>query len=245
VLILHCGHTCCIRVQAIESSPTINWQAAGRYATRPFIETKESDMHWIDPKSLPATAGRVEQFLRNAEGEPNGMLLDGDIEIHFPPHLSAAVLKGVKIGDDVTIRGAKPRAADLVVAVALDTAAGIHMEDRGPKHGEHAPLRKNAWRKMELTGTVRRRLHGPKGDVNGALLDSGVILRFDVKVAPDLADVLAPGLTVTARGDGVDDALGVLLRVRHLGRAEGPLRAITKPGKPHRGDEETRTAPPA
>jgi hypothetical protein len=190
-------------------------------------------MHWIDPKSLPATTGKVEQFLRNSEAEANGMLLDGDREVHFPPHLAAAVLKVIKVGDEVTVRGAKPRDADLVAAISLETASGTHIEDRGPKHGEHAHVAKTAWRKAELTGTVRRRLHGPKGEINGAVLDGGAVLRVEAKGTPGLADVLVPGAAITAQGDAIDDALGLLLRVRRIRRSGEPLQAAEKPNKRH------------
>ena len=55
-------------------------------------------MHWIDPACLPETKGVVDRFLINPRGDADGLLLKDGKEVHFPPHMSAAILAAVKTG---------------------------------------------------------------------------------------------------------------------------------------------------
>ena len=89
-------------------------------------------MHWIDPKSLPETSGAVSKFLYNVHGHADGFLLDGDQQVHFAPHMSEELLKTVKVGDKVVVRGVKPRAVDLLVAASIIAPNGTEIVDHGP-----------------------------------------------------------------------------------------------------------------
>ena len=62
-------------------------------------------MHWVAPDHLPETSGLVDCFLVNGEGEADGLVLTDGTEVHFPPHLSQAVLAVVRPGAIVRVRG--------------------------------------------------------------------------------------------------------------------------------------------
>src|SRR5438552_2913912 len=85
-------------------------------------------MHWIDPNSLPAVAGTVKQFVPNAHGDLDGMVLNDNagkaILVHFPPHLSEPVKAAMKAGDAIRVHGVRPRGAVLIAAVSLVAANG-------------------------------------------------------------------------------------------------------------------------
>jgi hypothetical protein len=88
-------------------------------------------MHWINPDHLPVTTGTVDQFLVNTRGEADGFVLTDGNEVHVPPHLSPRLLREVRPGSEVKVRGVRPRRANMVVAVAIDTAKG-RILDEGP-----------------------------------------------------------------------------------------------------------------
>jgi hypothetical protein len=69
-------------------------------------------MHWIDPDHLPEITGTVDQFLVNKHGEADGFLLTSGEEVHVPPHLSARLLRDVRPGSRVKVRGVRPWRAD-------------------------------------------------------------------------------------------------------------------------------------
>ena len=182
-------------------------------------------MHWIDPACLPETKGRVTQFLLNPHGEPDGCILDGGRQVHFPPHLGARIVARVAPGDIVTVRGVKPRAADMIAAVSIGVAGGETMVDEGPDHeserrhekrhekaaGEPAP--------MDIVGTVAMSLHGPKGELRGALLEDGTSLRMPPHAAAELAEYLTQGASVHAWGHGVKNAHGCTVEVDEIAYA--------------------------
>jgi hypothetical protein len=147
-------------------------------------------MHWIDPDSLKPLKSRVARFLFNPKGDVDGMLLSNGLEAHFPPHLSNEVLSAIQLGDAVTLYGVKPKSVEMLACVAIDNAKGQRIDDRGPpdqkkKHGAKRPAAKEGHPKAdahrehaEVEDAIERVLHGPKGEVRGALLADGSIVRF-------------------------------------------------------------------
>jgi hypothetical protein len=189
-------------------------------------------MHWLDPDYLPATKGKVKQFLLNPHGDADGLILEDGMEVHFPPHMGADVLNAVSPGDKVTIRGAKPRGADLIAAVAIDTASGGRIDDNGPpdddpKHG----AAKGKLRPMAHDGAVSRALHGPKGETRGALLEDGVIVRFPKHAAEPFAELIVPGARLAVRGHGVKTDAGTVIEAEEMGVSPDSLRSVHKAAK--------------
>ena len=200
-------------------------------------------MHWIDPDCLPETKGSFERFVLNPHGEIDGLVLNGGKErttlIHVPPHLSAAIETSIRPGEAVTVRGVRPRGADMVAAVALTTAAGHVIIDDGPDH--EAPDRKDGRehrtpskpptpRKAELTGTVRLSLFAPKGELRGALLEDGSVVRIGPKEASRFAGILQPGAAIAVRGDAIETKHGRVVNGKEIGPSLAELRPV-KNGK--------------
>jgi hypothetical protein len=63
------------------------------------------------------------------------------------------------------------------------------------------PATKTERRKMGAAGVVERSLHGPKGEVRGALLQDGTIVRFPPREAAAMAGLLSPGAYLVALGE--------------------------------------------
>jgi hypothetical protein len=84
-------------------------------------------------------------------------------------------------------------------------------------------------------------LHGPRGDVNGALLEDGTVLRLPPPEADRFADLLQPGVALVAEGDGLANTLGKVLEVRQLGPSRDQLSLVAEPPGPGR---DRRPPPP-
>jgi hypothetical protein len=65
-------------------------------------------------------------------GDAAGFLLDGKTQVHFPPHMAAAVLRAVNVGERVKIRGVKSPAIGLLIAASITSENDILVEDHGP-----------------------------------------------------------------------------------------------------------------
>lgn len=198
-------------------------------------------MHWIDPDSLVPVTCEVKRFLFNPRGEADGLILTTGAAAHFPPHLSQKVLVHVEPGDRVTLYGVRPRSADLIACVAIDTAAGVRIDDRGPstedkKDDRNGPRTSLKTSRLEARGTVERLLHGPKGEIRGVLLEQGEIVRFPRHVADALPDLLAVGQQLAVRGMGVKMHLATVIEATELGRSPHALKRIpSKPKPPSHG----------
>jgi hypothetical protein len=176
-------------------------------------------MHWIDPDSLPETRGTVRRFLLNPHGELDGFVLGSRQlrQVHFPPHLSRQVARLVAVGDEIRIRGVKPRGADMIAAVSLTTKTGKAILDEGPHRiGERHRRPEIERRPMQASGEVLLSLFGPKGELRGALLDDGTSLRMAPHAAAELASYLAPGFHVQAWGRGVRNRHGRTIEVDEI-----------------------------
>ncbi|MBK4735000.1 hypothetical protein [Noviherbaspirillum pedocola] len=176
-------------------------------------------MHWIDPESLPETRGIVTRFLLNPHGELDGIVLRSRRrqQVHFPPHLSKQVARHVALGDEVRVRGVKPRGADMIAAVAIVAKSGKVILDEGPKHDGEKPRRPHTERRaMEASGEVLLSLFGPKGELRGALLDNGTSLRMPPHAAAELVTYLTPGAHVQAWGHGTRNRHGCAIEVDEI-----------------------------
>jgi hypothetical protein len=171
-------------------------------------------MHWIDPLSLPSTEGDVARFLFNAEGHSDGFLFANGQQVHFPPHLSPALLKRVKVGDSVRVRGLKPRRADVLVALSLTTHGGHTLEDVGEAAPDQAVRPKH--KRVQLDGVVTRCLYAPKGEACGALMEDGSILRMHPQDNEKLVYLLKPGTEVTVWGDQIRVRRQNVIDIAHL-----------------------------
>jgi hypothetical protein len=111
-------------------------------------------------------------------------------------------------------------------------ATGTTVTDNGPG-GPPGP--RGAQQALTATGRIKAQLHGPQGDMNGALLEDGTIIRLPPPEAQRLAAVLAPGATVMVEGDGLSGALGRVIEARAVGPDAAHLTEIAAPPRPGPG----------
>jgi hypothetical protein len=206
-------------------------------------------MHWIDPDSLPEIEGTVDRFVVNPHGDIDGITLCRGRElvlVHVPPHLHDEIEAMVSPGMQLTVRGVRPRGADMFAAVALSVGAGLSIVDEGPEHGpKHAPRhkakpRRQQCEKMEAAGSVRLSLFGPKGELRGALLDDGTVVRIGPKEAEGIAELLRPGAILAVHGEGLATKYGRVIEAKKAG--PDPSRLAPIKHKPKHGPDHERSA---
>jgi Histidine kinase-, DNA gyrase B-, and HSP90-like ATPase len=94
---------------------------------------------------------------------------------------------------------------------------------------------------IEVQSRVRMALHGPRGDVNGALLEDGTVLRLPPPEAERFASILQPGQILIAEGAELASPLGKVLEVRQIGASRDQLNQVQAPGP---GGKKGRRGPP-
>jgi hypothetical protein len=179
-----------------------------------------------DLQQLPETRGTVQRFTLAPRGELDGFLLADGTQVHLPPHLSAQLAAAVRPGDPVSVRGYRSAAAPLIVAVAVtDTATNQSIVDRGPPAPGVAPpppppgIPTPGAQQTTLTGKVQTPLYGPAGDLNGAALEDGVIVRLPPPEAYQYTSLLTPGKMVTVQGWALTTAYGRVVDAQEINPA--------------------------
>ena len=183
-----------------------------------------------DPSQLPAIQGKVAEYSLTPRGDVDGLILADGTEVHLPPHFGAQLVYTVKPGDAVTIRGLKARAIPMVQAMSIrNDATGGMVTDTGAG-GPPGP--RGARQALSAAGRVKAQLHGPRGDLNGALLEDGTIVRLPPPEAERLASTLTAGASVTVQGSGFQGPLGRVIEARSIGPDATHLAQVAAPPRP-------------
>jgi len=179
-----------------------------------------------DPAQLPESRGTVKQYTLAPRGEVDGLILNDGTEVHIPKHLGAQMVFAIRPGDDVSIRGLKARGLPMVDAVSITnvntgkTVVDNGREFRGPD--------------QTVSGRISVVLHGRRGEVNGALLEDGTVLRMPPPEAERFSGSLQAGQAVSVRGDIVSTALGRVIDVQAFGSSPEQMTELAGP-RPPRG----------
>jgi hypothetical protein len=177
----------------------------------------------FDPAQLPETKGKVAQYTLTPRGDVDGLILQDGTEVNTSPRMSTELVFAIKPGDSVTIHGLRARALPLVDAASVtNDATGVTVTDgwrREPGQGM-----------MEVSGVIKAPLHGPRGDLNGVLLEDGTVVRLPPPEAQRMAAQLAAGKPLVARGDGEASPLGKVVAAREIGPDAHSLTRVGGPG---------------
>jgi hypothetical protein len=175
----------------------------------------------VDPDQFPAIQGKVAHYSLSPTGEVDGLILDDGTQVHMPPHLGAQLVFTIKPGDQITIRGLKARQVALIEAVSVSNdATHVSIVDTGP------PDPRGAEQRLGASGHVKAQLHGPRGDLNGVLLEDGTIIHLPPDEADRLAAQLAVGQPLYVIGHGVNTPLGKVIVAMQVGPNASQLAEV-------------------
>lgn len=206
----------------LAGSAILAWSASGfaQDSATPVQPPTTGSAPLYDPQQLPAYRGQVQLFTLTPRGDIDGVILTDGTEVKTPPHLSTEIAFAVKPGDSVTVHGLKAAALPLIAAASItDETDGKTVVDMGPDRGRGKPPRPPAADGVvtKLQGKIRMALHGPRGDVNGALLEDGTMIRLPPPEAARLSTLLQAGQMVALEGASWASPLGRLVEVTALG----------------------------
>jgi len=193
-----------------------------------------------DAQQLPEAHGTVQRFTLTPRGELEGFLLTDGSEVHLPPHLSDQLAAAVWPGDPASIRGYRSPTAPLIVATTVtDTSTNQTVVDQGPPPPGVRPrplppgVPSPGSQQTSINGRVQTSLYGPAGDLNGAVLYDGTIVRVPPREAYQFASLLTPGQTVTVQGFALNTTYGRVIDAWTVSPASAPI-ALPPPPPPRR-----------
>lgn len=165
------------------------------------------------PKGPEATVrGTLVHYTLTPKGDVDGFVLSDGTQVHLPPHLSTALVFTARPGEAVAVEGHKAKESPVIEATAVRNEASGHVVTA--EGGKHPPPEPGGPARVQ--GKVQFALHGPKGELNGALLEDGTVLRLPPDEAEEHAERLAPGRTVIAEGPARVTPMGRVIEVKKL-----------------------------
>ena len=185
---------------------------------------------------LPETRGSVQRFTLTPIGELDGVILADGTEVHLPPHLTTQLAGAVRVGDTVTVQGYRSSYVPLIVAASItDANTGQTVVDDGPPPpGSRPPppppgVPAPGAQQTTVQGKVQMPLYGPRGDVNGALLSDGTIVRIGPREAYQVSSLLNPGQTLAVQGWGLTTSYGKVVDAQAVGPTAGQMVQVAPP----------------
>ncbi|AMV06297.1 hypothetical protein [Xanthomonas citri] len=182
-----------------------------------------------------SVSGTVERFLLNPNGDVDGLWLRDGTQVGFPPHLSSEVKAAVRAGDSVVVKGFRlGNLPVLQVSSIRSGRSGREVVDRPPTFGAAPPPPPPPGQltPLQSDGTIHRLVYGPAGEVNGALVSDGTVVRMPPHLALQFADLLRVGAPLSASGLGVATPDGRAIEATQLGRDRSSLRALFTAPRP-------------
>lgn len=190
----------------------------------------------------PVLRGRIVEFLKNKHDDIDGLLLDGQKRVHFPPHIGEGVARQFDVGDRVSVRGreeVRPR-GDVVFEASWITGGGrtIEIDHPEPPRGKPRPKAKHEV-VTGASGIVEGYATAPHGEVDGLILEGGTVVKLPPHLRSGLRESIRPGDRVrvdghrheTPRGDSHLHADRVAIIEKAAGpdrEAEGTPRPISR-----------------
>ena len=224
---------CCAAANPVLAQPIPPQPPAGQIPAPPPLPGPAAGVSVYDLEQLPAIQGIVSHDTLTPRGDADWLILSNGTEVRVPPHLSSQLVCAVKSGDAITVRGLKALGVPLVAAVSItNDASGQSVIDRGLGFGPRPKGPRETGQPMSVQGPIQTTLHGPRGEVNDAMLEDGMILRLPPPEAERLASRLAPGQTVVAQGDGFVTPVGRVVELHAIGASQAQLNWLQTPGPP-------------
>ncbi|WP_372361921.1 hypothetical protein ACCQ10_01105 [Xanthomonas sp. NCPPB 1325] len=180
-------------------------------------------------------SGSVERFLLNPNGEVDGLWLRDGTQVGFPPHLSTEVKAAVRSGDNVVVQGFRlGNLPVLRVSSIRSGRSGREVVDRPPAFGAPPPPPPTPGQltPLQSDGTIQRLVYGPAGEVHGALVSDGTVVRMPPHLALQFSDLLRVGAPLSANGFGVATPDGRAIEATQVGRDRASLRALFSAPRP-------------
>jgi hypothetical protein len=175
----------------------------------------------------------VSQYLMNADGFVDGLLLANNTIVRFPPHLGQVLIQTVSPQDVVRVEGFFESPGTLHALSIVDLQSQRSIADNPPLLGGPPPPRPGSVPRQPLsaTGTIRVLIRGKQGEINGLVLSDGTFVHFPPPAGVQFAALLSEGKPLAATGYGISNRYGRSFEAVAMGPSLNQLEVIAlKPG---------------
>ncbi len=164
------------------------------------------------PYSAITIVGTVERYLMNPGGQADGLLLSDGKQLHFPPHLSSALLQVARPGDQIEATaepGLQSKYGQEFRTISLtNTRTRQVVIDQPPAYPPAPPA---PGQLLTVSGAVSNWLVGHFGEVRGLLLSDGSEVHFPPPLQQSILAAIKRGDRVSVQGYGTRSSIGTCL----------------------------------
>jgi hypothetical protein len=162
--------------------------------------------------------GTISQYLMNPDGLVDGVLLSDNTVVRFPSHLGQQLIQTVKPQDLVQIDGFSEVQGSIHAATITNANTQQTVIDAPPAPQNPPPVPiSNSRQSMSVSGVIKVLLHSPRGEIDGAVLDSGAIVHVAPLVGTQQAHLFEVGASLSASGYGTINSYGRSLEASLIG----------------------------
>ena len=177
---------------------------------------KNDDVENIEVK------GRIKFFLLNPLGEVDGFILEDEMQINVPPHLSLQLTSVVSINDKVDVRGFKETDKVIKASRIINLKNLKSIEVKPLKHVVTDEIINKSSEKKEpldtisVNGEIRAQILGIHNEIIGVVLKDGSVVRFHRRMFKDQKININVGEHIKAKGSGTSNNYGHSLEATML-----------------------------
>ena len=178
--------------------------------------------------------GTVDLYLMNPDGHVDGVLLNNNTIVRFPPHLSEQLTATVSPHDPVKVDGFTESTNTIHAWTITDLRTQHSLTDTPPGPGRMPPEPTLARQQMAADSVIRVVTHAPRGEPDGAVLTDGTIVHVPPSVGEEYVDLLQPGKPLAATGFGTTNSYGRSFEATALGPSIHQLQTVATTAPPPR-----------
>jgi hypothetical protein len=191
--------------------------------------------------------GTVSQYLMNPDGLVDGLVLNDNTIVRFPPHMSQQLVQTVRPQDSVRVDDFFQFQG--VVHASANANTQQTLVDTPPSAQNPRPVpNPYARQPMSANGGIKALTYAPRGEIDGAVLDNGTIVHVRPPVGMQYASLFRVGATLAASGYGTVNAYGRSFEATAIGPSAGQMQTVAAAdyGRPGRHGKRggRRSAPP-
>jgi hypothetical protein len=176
---------------------------------------------------MTSIRGTVSQYLMNPDGLVDGLLLSDSTIVRFPPHMSQQLVQAAKPQDSVRVDGFF-EFQGMIHATTITNANNRESVVDTPPSPQNPPPAPNPYARqpMSVSGLIKVLTYAPRGEIDGAVLDNGAIVRVPPPVGMQYASLFRVGAPLAASGYGTTNAYGRSLEAMAIGLSASQMQTV-------------------
>jgi len=177
---------------------------------------------------MTSIRGTISQYMMNPDGLVDGLLLSDNTIVRFPPHMSQQLVQAAKPQDSVRVDGFF-EFQGMVHAITITNADSQQSVVDTPPSPQNPPPAPNPYARqpMSVSGVIKVLTYAPRGEIDGAVLDNGIIVHVPPPVGIQYASIFRVGAPLAASGYGTTNAYGRSLEATAIGPSASQMQTVT------------------